>query len=93
MNTYKRLCSKKLLFIVKKKQSVNVILPPVKDSHVSTAEKIHADVARVALQRVHANGIEFPILSSSDKVSVAWKTENTKDLQWNVVKVMVKQLK
>lgn len=46
---------------------------PQGSSHVSTAKKIHADVARVALQRVHADWIEFPVLASPDKVGVAWK--------------------
>lgn len=40
-------------------------------SYISAGKEIHADVARIALQRVHADWIEFPILSSSDKVGVA----------------------
>ena len=54
-----------LLFIV-----INLALV-LHSSNVSTSEEVHADVAGIALQRVHANGIELPVLSTSDKVSVA----------------------
>lgn len=64
------------LHLKKKKEEKNRF-STVKDSNISTAEKIHADVARVALQRVHINRIELPVLSSSDEVSIAWKVDNT----------------
>lgn len=53
----------KLLFIVNDRI--------LHDSHVPTAEEIHADVAGVALQGVHAHRIKLPVLSSADKVGVA----------------------
>lgn len=42
-------------------------------SHTPAAEEVHAHVARVALQRVHAHRVKLPVLSSSDKVGVAWQ--------------------
>lgn len=54
-----------------KKWGIRVSDSPRVNSRISAAKKIHADVARIALQRVHADWIEFPVLSSSDKVGVA----------------------
>lgn len=64
----------KLLFIVQKqKQKQNT---GKGDSLASTAEKIHTDVARVTLQRVHGDGIKLPVQPTSDEVSVTWEEDD-----------------